>query len=515
MSSLLRPFEEQLGRSRAVDANGNAIVRFENEHSLEAVRVDGKQMKQLLQNMKDGAQSLAFGAREKAQEQLQPIYDLSGPQRDYFQRDPRRAQVLFDACTSTAYFLARDKQPKEGESYMERCVRTFPGYEAQQPMRKMFERALAKVALEPHGTLSIEGGRSDCTTRVNGIAADKSSSVDIATGARRVQIECGEDTLGRIHVVVVHEGENHVVIDPTFDAAVRTEGALWLSYPNESARQARMRVDAATLEKVLGSHVVLLGVEELESGESKVYVSSVDGRDLATLKLASGAGYRAQDVQAAVQAVLATTTAAAPEKRMVEPVLVQARLEPELDQRPSPRTTEMDPALRLGLGVTLGAVGVAGLSVSWVMYVHRFSLRTRFYFGMVDDAALHEFDRAGGWVIGAAAIGSAFLASAGVFLLPETDSPLPTGAWVAGGVGAALALTGLGFAVFGQHCRPQLASDGRCGDFTSDSTFAPLLALHAIPLLSVPTTYALRQWFGPQRVEIGFDGRLLSLAGVF
>jgi hypothetical protein len=516
--SLFLPFEAQLGRERAVDANENAVVRFEAEHSSEPVRVSDAQMKQLLQNVGEGARSLGFGKRKEAQEELAPIESLSAPMRDYFKRESQHAQLLFDACTYTAYLLVRDKQPEQGDSQMERCVRAFPGYEPhQQLVRKMFQRARESVSREPHGSIVIEGGANDCTTRINGIETSKNSIVDIATGARRVQLECGADKPGRIHVVMVHEGENHIVIDPRFDAAVHSDGALWLSYSDDAARNAHLRDDADTLEKILGSHVALLVVERSSYGSLSVHVGTSTRRDVSLLPFASGTGYRAPDVQAAVQMLLSTAPATAmPGERPRHPVLIQARLEPELDPRPARHTTEMNLGVRLGLGLSLGVVGVAGLSVSWGMYAKRLSLRTHSYVGQIDRGTLHQFDDAATWLGGAGAIGDAFIIGAESFLLPEAQDTVPTAAWIVGGAGAALALTGVGFAVFGEHCRPRLATAlAPCTGFAADSTFGPLLVLHAIPFLSAPITYALREWLTPRRMEIGFDGRMLAVAGSF
>ena len=81
---------------------------------------------------------------------------------------------------------------------------------------------------------------------------------------------------------------------------------------------------------------------------------------------------------------------------------------------------------------------------------------------------------------------------------------MPTWAWVAGGAGGALALGALGWAAFGKHCE---ISDSLafCRTTFSDPLFAPMLALPALPLLSLPIMYAIRERVPMQDAQVSFS----------
>jgi hypothetical protein len=89
---------------------------------------------------------------------------------------------------------------------------------------------------------------------------------------------------------------------------------------------------------------------------------------------------------------------------------------------------------------------------------------------------------------------------------------VPTWAWLVGGLGGAVAVGALGWAVFGEHCD---LSDERalCSSTMSDELFAPLLAVQGLSLLTVPIMYALKPR-GSVRVALGPNGALqLSWSG--
>jgi hypothetical protein len=83
------------------------------------------------------------------------------------------------------------------------------------------------------------------------------------------------------------------------------------------------------------------------------------------------------------------------------------------------------------------------------------------------------------------------LSAAQYFWLPD-DPATPTWAWIVGGVGSAVALGALGWGVLGKHCE---VTDPHavCQSTPSDPLFAPMLGIQAIPFLTLPLFYELRQ----------------------
>jgi hypothetical protein len=149
----------------------------------------------------------------------------------------------------------------------------------------------------------------------------------------------------------------------------------------------------------------------------------------------------------------------------------------------------------------LSAAGLAGIATGWVFYALRDKARvdlwTRSVFASSGDAngfpqsVYTDFRTRGGIAMAAAGAGVLTLSTAQYFWLPD-DPATPVWAWVVGGVGSAIALGALAWAVWGKHCE---VTDPHavCQSTTSDALFAPMLGIQAIPFLTLPLFYELRQ----------------------
>jgi hypothetical protein len=169
------------------------------------------------------------------------------------------------------------------------------------------------------------------------------------------------------------------------------------------------------------------------------------------------------------------------------------------------------------LGPLLAPVGVAGLAGGWGFYLLRQTPR-RALPPTLEPAPLRsdigKF-RTYGWLsMSSAIVGTGLLAVSEYYWLPDEPS-LPPWAWVIGGAGVAVAVTGIALGAFGTHC--DIADTYRdCQAVTSDILFGPLLAVHALPLLSVPLVYALRSAFRNRevRVAVSWTGDAIHGGGV-
>lgn len=170
----------------------------------------------------------------------------------------------------------------------------------------------------------------------------------------------------------------------------------------------------------------------------------------------------------------------------------------------------------------LSALGLAGLTTGWVFYALRNDLRVELWeSGLVrnegfEQSRYSDFQTRGGVALGAAGVGALAMTLAQYFWLPD-EEPVPAWSWALGGVGAAIAVGALAWGVFGDHCEitDRLAF---CRSTLSDPMFAPMLALQAVPLMSLPIMYAVRERGPVQSVSVGTgDGRgiQLSIAGRF
>jgi hypothetical protein len=523
VSQLSAAFEAEL-RSAGMDvvANTDAAHSFESRHSSEPVRLDSDEMTRLLRSVSQAARHLALGDLPQAQQAMEGVYALSGPARDYLNREAARARKIFDTCLMTAYLWERDHQSAQALRQMLECSRSFPGFRPEgraypPELREVFEQARQQLNQLPATTLYVTSKQErSCGVRLNGIELGKSpmSFSDVRAGITRVQLECEPGAPGRIHSVELKAGDNKLTIDSAFDAAVHSDGALWLKYHDEAERGRRADADSETIRQVMGAtRTVQLLVDGATYPRVRVRVVFDTPRELATLSYNSGEGYNHEGVVTAVKALQSaarpqpTAAVAGAETGPVELDNEPDEAPPEEPPPPPPAApaAQLDEQALLP-GIVLAAVGVGGIATSWVLYAQRQNVRRTPYPDSeeIPTEEVTAYNNSGIVVLAIGGASSLVLSLSDYFWLPN-DPGVPALAWVAGGVGTAVALTGLGFAVFGTHCdrySATLDSPRVCQGFTADYTFGPLLAMQGLPLLAIPISYALRAAFRPSGVDV-------------
>jgi hypothetical protein len=234
----------------------------------------------------------------------------------------------------------------------------------------------------------------------------------------------------------------------------------------------------------------------------------VGGRDIAVMTAGD-------DVRPVVSLLEAPPRAEKPETAP-SPIAPTATTTPPAVELPAAETTNLytgRSTLEYVAGIGLVAVGAASLSVGWVLYSQRYSIRTGDYGGDVPYETYDRFKGLGDALLGVGALGAVALGAAEPFLVSDDDG-IPSAAWVLAAGGLALVGAGVAFAV--SDCEPGVAT-ASCG-FANDSTFGPLLGLHGAPLLALPMMYALRHAIGGEStVVLSFDatGGRVALAGTF
>jgi tetratricopeptide (TPR) repeat protein len=195
---------------------------------------------------------------------------------------------------------------------------------------------------------------------------------------------------------------------------------------------------------------------------------------------------------------------------------------PPQQAQPAPSTRYTLAAQTPVAAGALAAVGLAGLSTGWLFYGLRDQLRVELWELSLnqapgfEQAKYQQFQMRGSVAIAATSIGAVMMSAAQYFYLPD-EEPVPAWAWVAGSLGGAIALGALGWGAFGRHCD---ISDSLafCRTTFADELFAPMLALQALPLLSLPIMYAIRTRVPLQDSIMTLavsDGVSLSFAGRF
>jgi hypothetical protein len=297
------------------------------------------------------------------------------------------------------------------------------------------------------------------------------------------------------------------------------------------------------IAKAIGAvKVVGLIVEGTSYPRVQVHTPTSPPRDVASLSYSVGEGYNSEALAAALKALQpkAAVRFAQPQGQSEE-ATVELSSPPPPPPPPEPQPTqapEPESDQNLVAGVLLAGAGVSGLAAGWIMYTLRynqqFDIRSLVMEG--GEVPFSEIQPAGPL----AAIGvGALLLSVSDYFWPPHDEGVPPWAWVAGGIGVAVVGVGITLAVASSDCVGDSASttpaetdmpiaEGTaptvCGQYWTDSSgiFGPMIALHGMPLLSIPIAYAIRAALHTDAKQTTFNigapaggGLMMQVRGVF
>ena len=551
ITQLTSPFEIELrANNQSALGNADAAQLFESRHSSEPVKLNSDEMSRLLKSVGQAARHLALGELPQAQQAMEGVYSLSGPARDYLNREAARARKIFDTCLMTAYLWERDHKRQQALRQMLECSRNFPGFRPEgraypPELRDVFEQAKLQLSQEAATTLLVQSRHtSGCGVRLNGIEVGKSpmSFSDVRAGVMRVQLECQSGVAGRIHSIELKPGENRLEIDPSFDAVVHSHGGLWLQYETAAIRAGRLDKDLEQIAKAIGAvKVVGLIVEGSSYPRVHVHAPGPQARDVASLSYSVGEGYNSEALAAALKA-LQPKQARRPQQQQAvtaAPVELSAPPPPPTPPEPPPQTpVEPETDQNVVAGALLAGAGVAGLATGWILYTLRYDQQVEVLNMQLEggESPFNEIQPAA--PLAAIGVGALVLSISDYFWPPD-DEGVPAWAWVAGGFGVAIVGAGIAVAATTSDCvgndAPMMSSemdmmaiDGTeptvCGQYWTDSSgiFGPMIALHGMPLISLPIAYAIRAALHTDAKQTTFNlgtpaggGLLMQVRGVF
>jgi hypothetical protein len=430
------------------------------------------------------------------------------------------------------------------------CSRNFPGFRPEgraypPELRDVFEQAKLQLSQEAATTLLVQSRHtSGCGVRLNGIEVGKSpmSFSDVRAGVMRVQLECQSGVAGRIHSIELKPGENRLEIDPSFDAVAHSQGGLWLQYETAAIRNARLDKDLDQIAKAIGAvKVVGLVVEGTSYPRVRVHAPGSPQRDVASLSYSVGEGYNSEALAAALKSLQPKQARRAKQQALIEaPIELSAPPPPPAAPEPVPeQTAEPETDQNIVAGALLAGAGVAGLATGWILYTLRADQQSQVLNAPLEggeDAPLNEIQP----VAPLAAIGvGALVLSISDYFWPPDDEGVPAWAWVAGGIGVAAIGAGIAIAATTSDCvgadanmmpseLDMLTAEGTaptvCGQYWTDSSgiFGPMIALHGMPLISLPIAYAIRAALHTDAKQTTFNlgtpaggGVLMQVRGVF
>jgi hypothetical protein len=194
----------------------------------------------------------------------------------------------------------------------------------------------------------------------------------------------------------------------------------------------------------------------------------------------------------------------------------------ESDPRPTAPPSLVLANQQPAVALVLSGLGLVALGTGWAFYaVHNNARLSLWDHMIVSDApfdlqVIQRYRTSEAVALGVTAGGALLLSVATYFWLPD-DPGVPAWAVVAGTAGIAIGVTAVVFALAVEHC--DLTNRKLdCQRVTADRSFAPMLALQALPFLSLPLMYALRPRTYEEQVALSLswaNGPYLRVAGRF
>ncbi len=530
----MRPQVEEAGLS--IWSGEAARAAFEQHHSTEPSSVSLEALNQWMTHAREGLRALGGADYGEARAHLQEANRFLQYAVDELNREVERAQRVLDTCLYLVrYFIEEASDVRQAARHARRCALLVPGVEPSWPMHtpevvEVFKHEQQVLAEEPPVQLEVHSEPKGCAVRVNGIVFGKTPFLasSLAQGSYRVQVECPgvlpRGRRGRVHHMELHAGRNRLWVDAAFEAAVHTDGLLRLWYPDWT-RERTQRVEHArqVAEAIGAEHVVLVTLtgDALFLDRLKM---SPEPHVLASAQVVPPPTGPTFDEVTSKKLLLAFRALAAGRSVRIESdppkeVPIEPWLPPSAQAERAAREaarSRMTTVNWLGLGAA--AVGVGALGFGWAQWAGTVQSRLE-RFSVAYPTDIDYLDRqeryvsAKGMLPLFALLGGG-VASAGLALgLPEGENGVPAWAWASGGLGAALLAWGAP-GVFGSSVpllqeagcastRDAMGGQSACVGEKPARQVGLLLWGSALPFLSVPATYLLRQALGSGRRSSG------------
>jgi hypothetical protein len=199
--------------------------------------------------------------------------------------DPSLRSSLHRALLFLAHAYLRSQQPEKAAERIGEVVRSFPDRDLSllqvqhgPDLVTLYRKVQAVMGRQGRGSLVVTTQPPGCQVYVDErlVGTSPTRVADLFPGRYRVLAQ-----RGRVHEVVVHQGEQSLHIQLELEAALRTDAYVGLGFPDTAALE-RLEVSlAATVGQALdASSVLLVGFRQHEGRKALVgsAISPVTGR---------------------------------------------------------------------------------------------------------------------------------------------------------------------------------------------------------------------------------------------
>ncbi|MEM9727631.1 MAG: PEGA domain-containing protein [Myxococcota bacterium] len=498
----------------AVWQEAGAVAAFEARGSASPTALTDEAIEAWSSEAGGALRSLAKGNEEDALVRLEAANAFARASIAALGRDSARSTQVVDTCL----YLVRAKlavgDEAGADAQASECVRLQTSVEPTWRMHppQVVDRYQAAKD-EPHDrSILVESDPSGCAVRVNGSLQGRTplEVEGLYPGPYAVQVECEEDTPGRVHEIDVTRGATSLFVFDAFDRAVRTAPVLHLAY-TEAPSQARLARDARQFMSTLPASGVVIASRSSDGEALTLSLLRGTGADRTFVRVPADGG--STDPGTLTQAA-AALVAGECRDFAVEPVAsLDCRTgQPLLTRSSRGRVAESKPRRirpprgQFVAGVTLAAAGTTSLLAGYGLLIGR---RTAGESWLEQPSNLSRQDRwlrLGTGVTTTGAAGGGLLVAAMPLVLPY-QSKTPWWAWLHGGLGVAAAVGSIVSAVTASPKPPTPCSingpdPAPCVNRERDTDRAILLGATAAPLLTVPLVYLFRRDRPDRRADI-------------
>jgi tetratricopeptide (TPR) repeat protein len=237
---------------------------FEKRGSSTPVPVSHSDLEALSQDAQLALYHVASGLLSQARHDVARALVRADRALESLNRESISAQQLLDACLFMvrAHLMAHE-HAQALEQALE-CRRRVPELDPDPKMHPpevigLVAEAEAELRLRNPGALRVESEPDGCTVYVNGRPLGRAplELPQLSPGEYRLQAECTEGEVGRVHRVTVSNGRVVKHIDTRFDAAVVTALEPSLRYTNPADQRAYGEPDAVEIGRIVGVDTVL------------------------------------------------------------------------------------------------------------------------------------------------------------------------------------------------------------------------------------------------------------------
>ncbi len=541
-------FETALRREVTILPREAAAQLVAERHSSEPSSASQDEFDLLARESEEALEHVAFGRRRRARAAVERILDRARGALEALNREARSARQVLNSCLYLVRALvdADDRTAALAQSL--ECARLVPDMQpsaSDHPphVRELFAQAIQQLSAGPHGALLVRSEPSGCAVYVNGrrLGQTPFERADLPTGAYSVQVECDSGRPGRVHRIMLSAEARELVIDTSFDRALRTTaGEVRLDYPDPETEVRRRLADVRRVAAILRTEPVVVMTPEAPDVLRVDRVRARDGAVVASVRVGLAAnGLSRRAVSALVEALVAGRSVDVREDppRAIEPwsppsvrpavaagaggggapaegvAVGSAEAGSSAPEEPGGEGSG-GPAW---LGWTLAGGGVLGLGAAWVLEAQLFTYADQLRIAQPSDVDYldrqERVSSARAPVLASGIAGGALLGASLPLILPSEDG-VPWWGWVAGGVGAGTAALGVVYLAGEQECL-----DEGCAQREPNDVLGALVLSHAAPLLAVPVVYLVRGASesdgATASVSLGPGGGSVSVGGAF